>query len=327
MKLVKRLLITLLAVLTGAALIVAALNAAVLVRCAEFSVVSRIEGEIPGLDEGFVPDGSCKTADGLMICGYMTGGGASRVYMIREGGEISRTDFCYEDSTPYEKRVYGIAERDGLIYAACEDGIGIFIYNDILRGYETAEQYGLVDTGLTPKWLTVADGRLYVGSHDEARLYERRDDGRMHPLDSADTDTMLVYNFNDDKTYNLSHLPLYAFILPDGTEGLVHNSRGSALTLREENGDSRLVFFSYDVTLNYLLHTEGSLDSFFIPTGIMREESVTYEMALPPYAEDIEIIDDRLWILNSSAAKGRLIGRLTGGESIYSIELLDGYFD
>lgn len=157
----------------------------------DFYDVAEREYYIPGLMEGYVPQGFdyMKEEKVFLACGYMSNDKASRVYVIsKDGDEAYYTELMAKNGGDYTGHTGGIAYYDKFVYITGDDGIDVFYLSDILDPtVPKAAHIGTILTcdvecddcdagycdihigyskgvGINPAFCFVYDGELFVGS-------------------------------------------------------------------------------------------------------------------------------------------------------------------
>ena len=158
----------------------------------DFYDVAEKEYYIPGLMEGYVPQGFdyMKEEKVFLACGYMSNGKASRVYVIsKDGDEAYYTELMAKNGSDYTGHTGGIAYYDDYLYITGDDGIDVFYLSDIMDPTVPKEAHigtiltcdvecddcdaGYCDlhvgygkaVGINPAYCFIYDGELFVGSY------------------------------------------------------------------------------------------------------------------------------------------------------------------
>ncbi len=157
----------------------------------DFYDVAEREYYIPGLMEGYVPQGFdyMEEEKVFLSCGYMSNDKASRVYVISEDGdEFYYTELMAKNGREYTGHTGGVAYYGEYLYITGSDGVDVFYLSDILdKSIPKAAHIGTILTcdvecedcdagncdehvgfgkgiGINPAYCFIYDGELFVGS-------------------------------------------------------------------------------------------------------------------------------------------------------------------
>ena len=323
MKVFKIFLISLISLLAAASVFVAGLFVYNYVRCAEFYLTGTEEGKIPGISDGFVPEGYCAAPDGGIISGYMTGGGA-RLDLIRESGEITYTDLVNGDGTPFLSRASGVEQYGKYVYVTGDDGLYMFYYEDLFEALSTAEYYGIIETYITPEWCEIYDERLYVGSNSknaEAPEWQATDF-----YSEIYSDLIVVFRLDSSIKFGIKKTPICLIASPEGVEGAHVNYHGFALSRTVDSFESRLDFYTLEIGENtYKTVGEGEDEKTLI-MYFLSSPSKTYSIKTPPMTQDMVAINGRLYFVGNSASQKNVWGSLLSLDRFYSIPIKESYY-
>ncbi|MBQ8146884.1 MAG: hypothetical protein IJ039_08890 [Clostridia bacterium] len=285
---------------------------------------------IPGLDEGFVPQGFeyMEEEHVFLACGYMSNDKCSRVYVISDDGdEYYYTDLKRENTDPYLGHTGGITYYKDCAYITGSDGIDVFDLNDILDpSIKFTYQRGTIDTfGIDPAFCYIYDGELITGSFYKAGDYETPV-SHHYTTASGDTNKAMMVAFdliNSTKVeYYVDPKPVAAYSIPSFVQGVCVTDDGK-LILSTSWGLTTSKLHVHDLdkvfatTNSDFAKTALGLE-YNIPLYSVDSSTFVETIEAPPMAEEIVYLDNKIWIYNESACNKYIFGKLTTGNYLFS---------
>ena len=183
---------------------------------------SKSEFVIPGLTTAFVPQGFdyIEDADTYLICGYMSDGTASRVYVRDAGGNTYHSSLLYADGAPYVKHAGGICCNGDYVYLAGDDGVDVFLLSDILAGRDAVKQ-GKILTGHDMAYCSFYNGYLLAGNFYHPGTYETPAHHRITtPAGDANTALITVFKADGTAEFGIDPTPLAAISTREKVQGI-----------------------------------------------------------------------------------------------------------
>ncbi len=296
----------------------------------DFYDKAQKEFYIPGLSEGFVPQGFefMKEENVFLACGYMTKDECSRVYVISEDGdEYYYTDLKKENTDPYLGHTGGITYYKDYVYITGSYGIDVFDLNDILDpSVKFTYQRGTINTyGVNPAFCYIYDGELITGSFYKAGDYETP---ISHHYKTAAGDEnkamMLAFDLvNSSKiNYYVDPKPVAAYSIPSYVQGACVTDDGK-LILSTSWGLTTSKLYVHDLQKTLSTTDSESAKAAFgldynIPLYSVDSSSLVETIEAPPMSEEIVYLDGKIWIFNESACNKYIFGKLTTGNYLFS---------
>lgn len=275
----------------------------------------------PELNAGFIPQGISYDADSdsFFITGYKTLFRPSPVYVIdRKTGE--------------QKAFASLQKEDGSKFAEHAGGIGVFgDYVYINDGYEgtyvysrsqilSAENGGSVralgrffanvdSETIKSSFCDIHDGLLTIGEFyfplflatPKSHHFETPSGGRTKAL-------AVSYPLDAECPFGVDlENPAAVYALPEEAQGICFTN------------DSIFVSFSFGPALSKIAqYDRSSLMPFGtfegVPLYVADGSSLLGEYRIPPHSEELEVVDQYLYIVSESAADPYFFGKLTGGD-------------
>lgn len=286
-KVCKVLLIVLAVLVAAVLLVIIGFNVYQKISYREFNSVSEKEFKIPGLSDGFVPQGITYVddADGdgvYLVCGYMSDGSASRIYITngKKGKELNqRFVSLFTSDGEYDlAHAGGIAVFGDFVYMATGHEINVYSLSELLgekeSGTELADTYvetskdsefagviepiGTFNPQTGPAFVHVEDGFLFVGEFYIAEDYETPESHHM-TTDSGDYQQaiMTVYILSKDAELGLlEDKPVAAFSITDNAQGMCF--------VKDSKGQSKmLISTSYGLSSSHIKVYDNPMKSYF----------------------------------------------------------------
>ena len=302
----------------------------------DFHEAAVQEFVIPGLDDFFVPQGISydDRTDAFFIGGYMVGSSADPVYLVsRATGDLQKTVYLLDvDGNPQTSHAGGILVHGDYVYIAGSTDACLYAYsyNDIVDAPDLGSvaclgpiPVGTPDDGFRASWVAAVGDTLLVGEFNfnflpflqvsvEPALIDREgDEYRARAV-------ALAFGEGDDTVLGVSLEPLAFYFLPDKVQGFAFSGGMAYLSTSILIGRGRVLTFD-------LSEVEWVGDRTFFgrtaPAYVLGDAAWVSESVVTPMAEEIEIVDDRLYVVNESASGIFLFGRLLEAQWCYSVGL------
>ena len=294
----------------------------------DFFANSTSHGDMPGLFDGFVPQGLETYGDGFFVAGYMTDDSASRLYYVKDGEKPKTVILKKANGEDFTGHCGGVAIGGNYFYVGGSGGMYVFSLDDITDGDGEAKQIGKFEAGMTASWVYTFDGYVYIGTFADGGEYKSQD-WQSCETPAGDKNPSLMTRFKIDPEEELGLSPL-----PDCAWSIRHWVQGAAVTpdgiiLSTSSGINASSFYFYPHNDSYkgeVVYDEGGEKQVTIPLYYLDSQSSSYVLNSIPMAEEIEVVGGRLYVANESACGKYLFGWLLGGEKFYSTELKERYW-
>jgi hypothetical protein len=299
---------------------------------ADFYANAENEFGIPGLNEGFVPQGMdyVEETEQMLMVGYMSNGKAGRIYRRdMKTGKVSCIEMKEEDGSDYLGHTGGIACYGDYVCVTGDDGLDIFHAEDVLTGDSEAVKVGAVKTYNNPAWCHVYEDEsgvyILTGSfYREGSVYETPAEHHLTtPAGDKNTSLVTVFRMNTDMPLHVDPTPICAISTPDQMQGLCITDDGD-IAVSTSWGTASSYIHLYDgakVKASGAADTLEVTDGVTLPLFYLDSDSKTETVTAPPMSEEIECIDGRLFIFNESACNKYVFGKFLSGYWLYSYDL------
>lgn len=291
----------------------------------DFYGKTQAEFSIPGLDEGFVPQGIEyeQENDIFLISGYMANGSASRVYVVK-GEEANYVTLSYNNESLTNH--FGGITTDGTgVWIGGESKVYYLKLENLLS--ENADVVEVEDVFMSPNGadcLTVYNGNfLIVGEFYREGSYDT-DPSHHITTESGRENTAVsfAYQINNNNTYGLLNTnPAFALSTTSQVQGIVITNDQIILSTSYSLPSSVLYFY------DNIIGTEARESMAFeglteeVDTYILDEPKST--LSAPPMTEEIAVKDGSLYILFENACSKYNMFTRVNLENVYSLSLAE----
>ena len=257
---------------------------------------------IPDLWSGFIPQGVTETDDGtVLICGYMPGDSASRIYRLTDKGFV-RIDLEREDGSVYDGHAGGMTAYGDFVYISNASKIFVLNAADVLdaKDGDTVRFLGYFEVPCRASFCSFSGHRLYVGDF-HADGYETEESHVMTTPDGSEHAAMVFgYDFDADARFGVEEVPSIAHSVCDKVQGFAVAQDGTVfLSCSYGLADSELKLYRMNSDPDASFSHEGAEIPLYYLDGKREKEIVR----LPHMSEDIEFRDGKLLIAFEAGAK------------------------
>ena len=155
---------------------------------------------IPDLAEGFVPQGVTRIGDDgpLLICGYMSGKSASRVYVCGQDGIIRKILLTYADGKTYTGHAGGLTAAGDYVYISNASKLFVLDTKALLAAPDGSSLafLGSFEVPCRSSFCSSDGENIYVGEY-HAPGYDTRESHRVKTADGESYQAIVfAYPFN-----------------------------------------------------------------------------------------------------------------------------------
>lgn len=273
----------------------------------EFNEMSSKEFAIPGLSDGFVPQGMCFASDAnkYLVSGYMGDSSASRIYVVDNETKKCEKFFTLTGISEEMQKGHlgGIANSGNFVWIATENHI-LTITLDQINNVNQGESVSVLSTLLTPTEASFcyADERtLWVGEFyrdgtyktDEAHHYQINENEKNYAI-------AVSYDINTLNTSGIDEIPTKVLSLPNQVQGFaITNSNKIVLSTSYSIPDSQILI--YKDVLSQEPQAQIVLDSQEFPLYVLDKANLSRTIIAPSMSEGLDYVDGEVKILFESA--------------------------
>ncbi len=286
---------------------------------ASFYAGAEKEFRIPGLNDGFVPQGlTFDDESGKYLATGYNPNGPSQVYSFPKDSSKNAvlSNLKNPDGSDYDGHTGGISRFGDFVYITGADGIDVFDYKEILAGGDV-KLVGSFDTGVDPAHCHIEQGMLYVGSFYIAEDYETPENERIvTPSGDANTSVIEVYALDENAPLGISEQANFAYSVRGQVQGMCFTK--DKIVLSTSYGLSTSQLFAYDYAKQPTVG-EYKIGETVVPLYYLDSSNLVSVTKAPPMAEELVYIDGRVVIFNESACNKYKFGKFLSGYDAYSI--------
>lgn len=311
-------------------LVIGGFNLYIKISTSAFQKTAEKEFTIPGLGDGFVPQGITldENTGYYLISGYMSNGSASRIYLVDpETNDFSYVSLKTQKGEPDMTHGGGIAVYGRFVLVTSdESALNIYRLSDVTNTDLTeVAPFSIFSVENGPANLYVSGDTLYVGEFYIADAYETPESHHF------ETDTgekqqaiMLMYDAGEVirsiSRSGVEVLPTAAYAITDQVQGICI-LKGGQLCLSTSWGVQISHVKIYDDPIKTNLTSDNSYklsNGEEIPLYYLDSDNLLVDYKLPQMAEELYVQGDKVLIMCEAASNKYIFGKLTGAQKCYS---------
>lgn len=304
---------------------------------------------IPGLSQGFVPQGFDIDDDDayFLVGGYMKNGAPSPLYLVHKNSAKTEkvVTLLDEEGKAYTGHFGGVAVRDDFVYVTNETSLLVYSYKEIKNpentkpisclGKISLEYYndkGVLKDYIKASFVSVYGDTLIVGEFYDGKGYKTHKDHKV-TTKSGQVNHAIAIEFKLDKSFPLGiegskdsngvviPVPQKAYSLPDKVQGLCIFSNKIYLSTSFGLAFSHIYEYTKDLAL-----VDDDNDMKFLGTPLkvcaFDSNSLLYDYKIAPMSEGIVMIEsNELYVMSESASSKYIFGNFIGGQWCYKTKL------
>lgn len=281
----------------------------------------------PELKDGFIPQGISydESSDSFFITGYKTLFRPSPVYVIdRDSGEqIAFASLQKEDGSKFAGHAGGIGVFDDFVYiTAGYEGTYVYSRGEILsaKNGESVKALGRFFAGVNSEiikssFCDVKEGLLTIGEfHFDLFLATAKSHHFETPSGDKTMALAVSYPLDPEQPLGVDLNPVVLYALPAEVQGICFTESSIFLSCSFGPLPSRLLQYDRASLLPF-----GTFED--VPLYALDRTSLSASFRIPTHSEELEVLDQQLYVVYESAANPYWIGRLTGGGFCYRTPL------
>ncbi|MBE7074753.1 MAG: hypothetical protein E7376_02085 [Clostridiales bacterium] len=291
----------------------------------EFYNYSQKEIEIPGLSDGFTPQGMCiiDNTNSYLISGYMKDTSLnSRIYYVNKQTGDVKYFYINTLSTNLNKGHFcGIAMQGQTVWLVTDGYLFCFDLNDFItyENQHTINAKSAFEVGINTDFCYASNNILYIGEFYRAGNYEV-DQSHYVSINENETNHAIAFAFNIDE--NCLHgiqstSASFAISVPDQAQGIcITNSGKVVVSTSYSIPDSKI--FVYDAPI---LNGEIALGLQTLPLYVLCSNNLNKTIIAPSMSEGLDYESGRVNVLFESACNKYKFVTRTREKYVLSFEL------
>ena len=260
---------------------------------------------LPGLEEGFVPQGVTRLPeeDVYLVCGYMDDETSSRLYVLR-GNDYTCISLRKENGEIYNGHAGGITAAGPYIYISNNKRLYVLEKETVLSAGngDVLPFLGSVRVPCRASFCSSDGERVYVGEYHEDEGYETDPSHELTAPDGTVYKALVFgYTVSPEAPFGLlSDAPAAAFSTCDAVQGFAFLPDGTAvLSCTNSPYVSQLLFYGCaDERDGYF-----SFDGTEIPLYYLTGARLSANVRMPRMSEDLEYGDGEILTVFESGAR------------------------
>lgn len=284
----------------------------------------EVVSNIPGLGDGFVPQGLDYDAENDIYIHSGYNGHYVEIYFVK-GKEVKKLIPVTASGEREEGHAGGITRAGDYVYLSdnANEGEGrlgllrIYRFSDLLNAKDGAEiqDIGTFEVDTSSSFCFSDDKYIYVGEFYRAGAYETRESHHYTtPAGDENKAILSAYALNEDGSV-ASEYPEFSISIPAQVQGVAVTKDGKiAVSTSWGLNPSYLEIHSGKKDSGKTISVSGKEVPLYYIDSSTRENKVT----MPAFSEGLSVKDDRIVISFESACNKYIIGKLFGGTKIVS---------
>ena len=264
--------------------------------------------KIPGLSEGFVPQGLTHTEDGAYIfTGYVGDTNELAIYFVKDGKstEIIPVD---EEGKRWSGHGGGVAVANNFVYIANENSqlLQFSLFNlETAKDGEKVEHMAAVTLNNNASFCFVDGESLYVGEFYRAGDYETQAD-HAYTTPAGDEHRAWICRYAlDSEGFVANWTPNRVISVRDQVQGFAIKDDVYMLSSSWAVTSSKLDFYKGLTNSN----TTVSINGRDVPIFYLDSSNHTKTLDMPAFSEDLTVVGDRVLVSFESACNKYVVGK------------------
>ena len=278
---------------------------------------------IPGLSEGFVPQGIevCGQGD-FLLSGYIARTGSARIYYVEADGTARAIRVCDEAGTTLVSHAGGICTNGPFTYLAGGKGrcyvlSSAELFDPLSR---RAAILGTIKTDNAASFCNLDGDNLLVGEYAFGRFKTPASHHIVTPAGDRNTAVVLSYPLDGNQPFGVQAEPNAAYSVPERIQGMSFTDDGrTVLSASSFQASSRLLLYdrSSAAVRQGIFWTGGTAVTLYY----LDHSCCVDVIPLPPYSEETVYAGGWLFVVFESASSRFQFGRLIGAQNVYRMAL------
>lgn len=291
-----------------------------------FYAKAKEEFAVPGLEEGFTPQGLTyyEDKDNFLVTGYMKDGSASRVYVV---GSENKYFTLKHNNQDYVGHAGGVATYKEYGYIVGDKKLYVFNIEDALdlENGKSINVLAVFDAPNGADFINITEGHVYIGEFYHETKYPTSAKHHITTSNGMNYAVTYVYDIKNDKAdeyYFDITAPEFAISTTEKVQGMCIAPTGEVvLSTSWSLADSNIFIYKKLADLptqNFEFSNTKTIQMYVLDSSCLLETFV-----LPSMSEEVAISDGKVYVIFENAcAKYKLVTRHKN-TSAYSFDVAD----
>lgn len=291
----------------------------------DFYHTATREFEMPGLEEGFVPQGLdyCEEYDLYLLCGYRYPDEQAQIYIVQSDGTYRKVLALDEQGKTLVSHAGGVAHHDEYVYlAGCDGKCYVFSFEELIQEQVTHTRViGYFQAWNQADYCCVKDGQIYIGEYYHTYKYDT--DSSHHYISPAGEEhyaMITAFPLDKEQSLGVEKIPELALSVTGRIQGMCFDNNSLILSASSAFEGSQLYVYDYQKTLTSIKENISIIGNE-IPVFFLDHSNLLKTVEILPKSEGITVYEDKLLMSFESASKKFKYGKFLKGEYVYSIPL------
>ena len=266
----------------------------------------KFEEQIPGLSEGFVPQGLSYDGEGGYLHSGYGDGHLLKLFLVK-GEDVKQVTPVDEGGNPWEGHGGGIARAGDYVYVASESKLIIFRYDDLKNAQDGASvaSIGIFPVDTQASFCFASGNFIYVGEFYRAGDYETNPTHHKTTPAGDDHKALVSCYLLDHNGALAEEYPLYSISIRDQVQGFA--VQGDTFILSSSWGvtSSKLDFYKGLTNKGEMIEVSGKSVPLYYLDSATHQKTVD----MPAFSEGLTIVGDRVVISFESACNKYVVGK------------------
>ena len=268
----------------------------------DFRCLSNHSFSIPGLEDGYVPQGICALDgnDVFLISCYNKDKASSVIYLVNRSLDIIKKTYLYNsDNSPFTGHVGGIASNGTWVWICSENEIYTINYDLLESSNDTIQLTTFQSYPICTSYLYWDGNSLWVGEYFQYPFYPVNQKHRSYYDTEKFNALSLCYGV--DMTTGLTTTLKSGLYVPNKVQGMV--VLNDSIILSESFWSfEKSAITKYSLDSNSERSGEIEIANQTIPVSYLSSDLIEWSLPAPPMAEGISIIDNKCYVLFESGS-------------------------
>ncbi len=255
--------------------------------------------KIPGLSDGFVPQGICYSNElnAYLCCGYFSDS-PSKIYVIEENGDVKSLDLQLENGDSYTGHAGGISTSNGHVWISNQKKAFHIPLSSIknAKDGDTVSFDGHFDVGVNASFTFSNEELFFIGEYANGNSYKTRDENHLVTPDGTNHNAIIYgYARDDSAEFGVNaENPVIALSVRDIVQGFCVTDSGKYV-LSTSAGLANSHFYIYDCTnekqTDFITYNGNEIPLYYLDSTTL-VDTVT----LPHMSEDLDYHDSMVCV-------------------------------